>query len=337
MKRQLTFLAGLGFGAWAISRKLRARRAMDLKDKLVLITGGSRGLGLELAREFARHGARIAICGRDADTLQRAEEDLRRHGAIVHAYACDVANANAVSEMVTSIERELGTIHVLVNNVGVIQVGPVDVMTREDYREAMDTHFWGPLHAILEVLPAMKYRESGRIVNVSSIGGKLSVPHLVPYSASKFALVGFSEGLRSELRQYGIYVTTICPGLMRTGSPRNAIFKGQNKKEYAWFSISDSLPLLAMDSERAARKIVDACIHGDSEVILTPQARLAAAFHGMFPGLTSDILGLVNRMLPSPGGIGERHAFGRESFSAVSPSPVTALTEQAARKNNEVA
>jgi short-subunit dehydrogenase len=337
MKRQLTFLAGLGFGAWAISRKLRARRAMDLKDKLVLITGGSRGLGLELAREFARHGARIAICGRDADTLQRAEEDLRRHGAIVHAYACDIANANAVSEMVTSIERELGTIHVLVNNAGVIQVGPVDVMTREDYREAMDTHFWGPLHAILEVLPAMKYRESGRIVNVSSIGGKLSVPHLVPYSASKFALVGFSEGLRSELRQYGIYVTTICPGLMRTGSPRNAIFKGQNKKEYAWFSISDSLPLLAMDSERAARKIVDACIHGDSEVILTPQARLAAAFHGMFPGLTSDILGLVNRMLPSPGGIGERHAFGRESFSAVSPSPVTALTEQAARKNNEVA
>jgi short-subunit dehydrogenase len=337
MKRQLTFLAGLGFGAWAVSRKLRSRRALDLHDKLVLITGGSRGLGLELAREFTRGGARVAICGRDFDTLQRAEEDLGRHGAIVRAYTCDVANANAVSEMVTRVERDLGTIHVLVNNAGVIQVGPTDVMTKEDYREAMDTHFWGPLHAIFAVLPAMKYRESGRIVNVSSIGGKLSVPHLVPYSASKFALVGLSEGLRSELRQYGIYVTTVCPGLMRTGSPRNATFKGENKKEYAWFSISDSLPLLAMDSERAARKIVDACIHGDSEVILTPQARLATAFHGVFPGLTSDILGLINRMLPAPGGIGERRARGRDSFSAVSPSALTALTEQAARKNNEVA
>lgn len=337
MKRQLTFLAGLGLGSWLVSRKLRARRAIDLEDKLVLIAGGSRGLGLELAREFAELGARIAICGRDTETLQRAEEELRRRGATVRAYTCDVSNAHEVSEMVTRVERDLGAIHVLVNNAGVIQVGPVDVMTKEDYREAMDIHFWGPLHTTLAVLPAMKYRGSGRIVNVSSIGGKLSVPHLVPYSASKFALVGFSEGLRSELRQYGIYVTTICPGLMRTGSPRNAIFKGQNKKEYAWFSISDSLPLLTISSERAARKIVDACIHGDSELILTPQARLAAAFHGVFPGLTSDILGIVNRLLPAPGGIGEQRAYGRESFSAVSPSPVTAFTERAARKNNEVA
>lgn len=337
MKRQLTFLAGLGLGSWLVSRKLRARRAIDLEDKLVLISGGSRGLGLELAREFARHGARIAICGRDTDTLQRAEEDLRSRGACVHAYTCDISNAHDVAEMVTRVERDLGAIHVLVNNAGVIQVGPVDVMTKEDYREAMDIHFWGPLHTTLAVLPSMKYRGSGRIVNVSSIGGKLSVPHLVPYSASKFALVGFSEGLRSELRQDGIFVTTICPGLMRTGSPRNAIFKGQNKKEYAWFSISDSLPLLTISSERAARKIVDACIHGDSEVILTPQARLAAAFHGVFPGATSDILGIVNRLLPRPGGIGEQRAYGRESFSAVSPSPITTLTEQAARKNNEVA
>jgi hypothetical protein len=124
---------------------------------------------------------------------------------------------------------------------------------------------------------------------------------------------------------------------MRTGSPRNAIFKGQNKKEYAWFSISDSLPLIAMNSQRAARKIVEACIYGDAELVLTPQARLAVAFHGVFPGATAEVLGVVNRVMPAPGGIGEQRARGRESFSAVSPSPLTALSERAARKNNEVA
>ena len=169
------------------------------------------------------------------------------------------------------------------------------------------------------------------------MGGKVSAPHLLPYNASKFALVGLSEGLHAEVAKDGIRVTTVVPGLMRTGSPRNAIFKGENKKEYAWFSISDSLPLLAMNSQRAARKIVNACIHGDAELVLTPQARAYIAFHGIFPGITAEILGLANRLLPAPGGIGDQRAYGRESTSSLSPSPLTALTERAARKNNEVA
>jgi NAD(P)-dependent dehydrogenase (short-subunit alcohol dehydrogenase family) len=337
MRKQLTFLAGASLGAWILKRKLRARRAIDLRGKLVLITGGSRGLGLELAREFSREGARIAICGRDEETLRRAEQELNSKGAIVNAYVCDITNAQSVTEMIARVERELGPVHVLVNNAGIIEVGPMEVMTEQDYRDAMDTHYWGPLHATLAVLPSMRYRGSGRIVNITSIGGKVSMPHLLPYDASKFALVGFSEGLHAEVAKDGIRVTTVVPGLMRTGSPRNAIFKGQNKKEYAWFSISDSLPLIAMNSRRAARKIVDACIHGDAELVLTPQAKLAVAFHGVFPGATAEILGVVNRMLPEPGGIGEQRARGGESFSAVSPSPLTTLDEQAARDNNEVA
>jgi NAD(P)-dependent dehydrogenase (short-subunit alcohol dehydrogenase family) len=336
-KRQLTFLAGAGFGAWLARRKLRAIRALDLRGKLVLITGGSRGLGLELAREFSRQGARIAFCGRDEETLRRAEQQLTGQAADAKGYVCDVTNAQSVAEMVAQVERELGPVHVLVNNAGIIEVGPAKVMTEEDYREAIDTHFWGPLHATLAVLPSMRYRGSGRIVNITSIGGKISVPHLLPYSVSKFALVGFSEGLHAELAKEGIRVTTVVPGLMRTGSPRNAIFKGQNKKEYAWFSISDSLPLLSMDSQRAARKIVEACIYGDTELVLSLQAKMAVAFHGVFPGSTAEVLGLVDRLMPAPGGIGEQRARGRESFSAVSPSPLTALTERAARKNNEVA
>src|SRR6185503_4123757 len=119
------------------------------------------------------------------------------------------------------------------------------------------------------VLPEMRARREGRIVNITSIGGKISVPHLLPYSASKFALVGLSEGLRAELAKDGIVVTTICPGLMRTGSPRNATFKGQHRAEYAWFSIGDSLPVTAMSADRAARQILTACKRGEAEVVLS--------------------------------------------------------------------
>src|SRR5437868_10247139 len=172
-----------------------------------------------------------------------------------------------------------GRIDVLVNNAGTIEVGPMEVMTLDDYEKAMRTHFWGPLYMVLAVLPEMRARKEGRIVNVSSIGGKISVPHLLPYCASKFALTGFSEGLRAELAKDGIVVTTVCPGLMRTGSPLNAFFKGQHQAEYAWFSISDSLPISSISAQRAARQIVRACKNGDAEVILSVPAQLAALFH----------------------------------------------------------
>ncbi|MBV9958807.1 MAG: SDR family NAD(P)-dependent oxidoreductase [Acidobacteria bacterium] len=335
--REALALAAAGLGALLAARAVVRRwREFDFKGKTALITGGSRGLGLVLAREAARQGARVAICARDAEELERARADLKARGASVLAVPCDVTQRVQVNELVESVRERFGGIDVLINNAGVIQVGPVEVMTLEDYEEAMRVHFWGPLYTMLAVLPLMRARRGGRIVNISSIGGKISVPHLVPYSASKFALVGLSQGLRAELQKDGIVVTTVCPGLMRTGSPRNATFKGQHRAEYAWFSISDSLPATSMSAERAASQIIEACRRGDAEVVLSIQAQLAVKFHGLFPGLTADLLGIVNRLLPAPGGIGRRRAKGKDSESAVSPSLLTALTEAAARKNNEV-
>ncbi|MBV9211252.1 MAG: SDR family oxidoreductase [Acidobacteria bacterium] len=326
----------MGAGALLAARALTRRwREYDFKSKTVLITGGSRGLGLVLAREFAREGARIAICARDAEELERARADLKARGASVLAVPCDVTEREQANELIKIVSEHFGGVDVLVNNAGVIQVAPFEVMTVEDYEEAMRIHFWAPLYTMLAALPQMRKR-GGRIVNISSIGGKISVPHLLPYSASKFALVGLSEGLRAELQKDGVVVTTVCPGLMRTGSPRNATFKGQHRAEYAWFSISDSLPMLSMSAERAASQIIEACRRGDAEIVLTVQAQLAVRFHGLFPGLTADVLGLVNRLLPAPGGIGRRRAKGKESESAISPSVLTALTEAAARKNNEM-
>ena len=235
-------LVAAGVGTWLALKALGRRKYYDLRGKVVFVTGSSRGLGLLLARQLAREGARVVLCARDQAELDRAFQELSARGAHVLAVPCDVTRQDQVQAAVNAVLARWGRIDVLINNAGTIAVGPVETMTLEDYEEAMRTHFWGPLYMILAVLPGMRQRREGRIVNVSSIGGKVSVPHLVPYSASKFALVGLSEGLHAELAKDGIVVTTVCPGLMRTGSPRNATFKGQNRAEYAWFAVSDSLP-----------------------------------------------------------------------------------------------
>jgi short-subunit dehydrogenase len=198
----------------------------------------------------------------------------------------------------------------------------------------MATNFWGPLNAILAVLPHMRSRGEGRIVNIASIGGKLSVPHLLPYSSSKFALVGLSEGLRAELRASGIVVTTVCPGLMRTGSPRHATFKGRHDAEYTWFNLADNFPLLSMDVERAARRILRAVRHGNSHVVLSLPAKVADKLHGLFPGLTSDALGLANRLLPST----ESHEQGVEGLHCrpvVSVPWLGARSDRVATRHNQ--
>ncbi len=336
IKKTLAWLALGTAGAVAIRAIARQCRWIALKDRTVLITGGSRGLGLVLARAFGEAGARLALCARDPDELARAKADLAPSVSDVSTFTCDITERSQVDEMVREVLHKLGPVEILINNAGTIQVGPFEVTTLEDYEQALRTHFWGPLYTTLAVLPGMRLRGTGRIVNVSSVGGKISVPHLLPYSASKFALTGLSEGLRAELSKDGIYVTTVIPGLMRTGSPPHALFKGQHCAEYAWFSLSDSLPFLSISAEAAARRIITACEYGDPEVILSLPAQLAVRFHGLFPSLTPDLLALANELLPGPGGIGTQSAPGRESSSAVSPSWATVLSDQASVRNNEV-
>jgi short-subunit dehydrogenase len=329
-------IAAVAGGALLLKSALSQFFEYNLKNKTVLITGGSRGLGLVMAREFAREGARLALCARDEEELERARGDLETSGAEVMVVPCDVRNTNEVNNMVAAVNDQFGHIDVLVNNAGVIQVGPIEVMTHEDFELAMQAHFWGPLNTILAVLPSMRQRKEGRIVNISSIGGKVSVPHLVPYSASKFALVGLSKGLRAELMKDGIVVTTVCPGLMRTGSPRNADFKGQHRFEYAWFSISDALPLLTVSAENAARQIVRACKRGQAELVISVPAKVAVKFDALFPAVMSQLLAVANQILPEPGGVGTQRVKGRDSTSSWSPSWLTTLNEEAAARNNEV-
>ncbi len=335
--KRLLAAGGIGIAGALVGRALlRRSRWFSFRGKTALVTGGSRGLGLVLSRQLVDAGARVAVCARTESQLLAAAEELRDRGGEVVAIPCDVRDRGQVQSMAEQVAARWGGVDVLINNAGVIEVGPLEAMTLEDFHRSMDTHCWGALHTVLAVLPGMRQRGWGRIVNIASLGGKRAVPHMLPYAASKFALVGLSNGLRTELARDGILVTTICPALMRTGSPRNATFKGQHRKEYAWFSISDSLPLVSLDATAAAGRILRACQQGDGEVILGGPGSLAVWLQTLAPNLVTEFLTLVNRVLPEMGGIGRLAARGHESESDLSPSWFTKLGDQAAAQNNEL-
>ena len=329
---------GLLLGAVAgVAMTMAARRpTYSFRGRTVIITGGSRGLGLVLAREFAREGAAIAILARHEGELQDAERELAGRGARVLAVPCDVRDRVQVKRAVRLIAERFGRIDVLVNNAGIIQVGPLEHMTPQDFEDAMAVHFYGPLFLTLTVAPHLRRAGGGRIVNIASVGGKIAVPHLLPYSASKFALVGLSEGLRAELHRDRILVTTVCPGLMRTGSPRNALFKGRHRDEFAWFAVADSLPLLSMNAQRAGRKIVAACRHGTARTVLGLPAKLAVLLNELIPETAASLAALANRLLPQPDPTaGVMSHPGSNSTSAWAPSILTRSSDRAALRNNE--
>jgi NAD(P)-dependent dehydrogenase (short-subunit alcohol dehydrogenase family) len=336
-RHRLPRLAAWAGLLWLGSRLLRAEGWPTLLGRTVLITGGSRGLGLVLARQAAADGARVAICGRDPASLERAGDVLRGIGAEVVTVECDVTDAAQVRRMVEEVTRRLGPVDMLITNAGVIEVGPAETMGVADYQEAMATNFWGMLYPILEVLPAMRARGDGRIVNITSIGGKVGVPHLVPYSASKFAAMGLSQGLRAELSADGITVTTAVPGLMRTGSPRNAIFRGRQRAEYAWFSIADALPGLSVSAEDAASRVLAAARRGDAEVLFPVTVRVAAIAQAAAPNLTARVITTANRLLPGAPARRTGRRRGADSQSPLSPSLLTRLGDRAARRYNQMA
>jgi NAD(P)-dependent dehydrogenase (short-subunit alcohol dehydrogenase family) len=298
LKSIATGLAIVGVAALGAVIFKRSRRMANIRGQTVLITGGSRGLGFAMAREFARHGCRIAICARDASGLSRAQSLLEDEGADVISAVCDVSDQRQVETLVNNVRAHYGPIDILVNNAGEILVAPIENTTVADFRQSMGTMFWGAVYPTLAVLPEMRSRRSGRIAAITSIGGKVSMPHMLAFSCAKFASVAFFEGLRAEISRHGVTVTTIAPGLMRTGSYVNARFKGQRRNEAAWFSTAASLPGLSMGAERAARQAVDAIRRGSAEKILSSQANIMARLQGAFPGLGPRVLSLVGRLLP---------------------------------------
>jgi NAD(P)-dependent dehydrogenase (short-subunit alcohol dehydrogenase family) len=323
MKRALA----VGAAAFAAEKIVKRATALDLHGKRAVVTGGSRGLGFALARELREQGARVAICARGEEQLFRARAKL---GDDVVAIPCDVSDRAQVEAFID----EVGPVDVLINNAGVIAVGPWQTQTHDDFRELMDIQFWGVVHTTLAVLPSMIERGGGRIANVTSIGGKVSVPWLLPYNSAKFAAVGFSEGLRAELAGTGVKVTTVVPGLMRTGSFLAAYFKGDRAAlEYGLFAPISGTPATTVSADCAARRIVAALRRGEPELTLGLHAKLAARATGVAPGAVQAALSLVARALPEVHGT--QRVRGSELGSPVDDLPVTGPGRRAAERLNQ--
>lgn len=328
-----SWAAGLGLAALAGILMFRSRAGRDLKGTVAVVTGGSRGLGLALALELARQGVRLHLVARDAAELEIAAAKIRASGGEVRTWACDLRDSKSTCATIASIGADSCRIDLLINNAGTILVGPWDTLEEKDFAEAMSLHFWAPFYTVRSALPFLT-KSRGHVVNITSIGGRVAVPHLASYSASKFALAGLSSAMQVELAKSGVSVTTVYPGLMRTGSHLNARFKGDVDREFTWFALAATNPFTAINAHRAARQIIAAARRRRPVLTITLQARLLTLAQALAPNLVGHALALVNRLLPGSGG-NKAVVSGRNCFSSLPPL-VTALGDRAAARLNEV-
>jgi NAD(P)-dependent dehydrogenase (short-subunit alcohol dehydrogenase family) len=286
-----------------VVRAIRSRKLTPTNPNgprpVIVITGGSRGLGLAIATRFAagfgnQAPVRLVLASRNLVELQQAQATLLTQFAHLrpedfHLVAADLSKPEEAQRLISETIDRFGRIDVLVNNAAIIDVGPIESQTLEIFERTMQINFFAALYTTWAALPHLRKQTplSGNrrasIVNIASIGGKIAVPHMLPYTAAKFALVGFSEGLHAELRHKGIRVTTVCPGLMRTGGEDHVNIVGDVEFERRWFNFAATTPVITVSAKYAANRIFHAVAAGRAEITISPQAWLAARIAGTFP------------------------------------------------------
>ena len=329
---RLLATVALAAGAVGLALAARYRARYTFEHKVVVVTGGSRGLGLVLARELASRGASLGLMARDAIELARARRSIDSD-SLVQLLPADVTDPAQVEQAFSTMIRRFGRIDVVINNAGQILSAPFDDTSSEDFKALLDVHFWGTLNVSRAALPHLARHGEGRIINICSIGSRVPIPHLSAYCASKYAQAGLSAVMAGELRAKGIRVTTVLPGLMRTGSHLQAWFKGERPTEFALFSLVGGAPGTSMSAERAARLILAAGARGQADAVIPFTYRQLSKLASMVPNTTIASLAAVNEMLP-----GTRTRFATQGKHLTLPKlvkGVTALNERAADRNNQ--
>jgi dehydrogenase/reductase SDR family protein 7B len=249
-----------------------------MKDKVVVITGGSSGIGRALAETFGKQGSRIFITGRNAEELDKTVNDLRKANIDIHALQADVSKEEDNQKMAQEALRVFGRIDILINNAGISMRALFEDVDIKVVKKVMDINFYGVLYATQACLPEI-IKNSGSIVGISSIAGYRGLPGRTGYSASKFALNGFLEVLRTELLYKNVHVLTACPGFTASNIRKRALTKdGSAQGE------SPRQEKKMMTAEECAQHIYQATLKRRKILILTSQGKLTVWLNKLFPG-----------------------------------------------------
>ncbi len=259
----------------------------DLKNKVALVTGSSRGIGLATAREFARRGAKVVLNARGAERLENAARQLKSEGYSVASIPSDVSNPEACREMVERTVSEFGGLDILVNNAGVSMRSNFEEMTAETCREIVDVNLMGCIYPTLYALPQVKANK-GSFIFISSIAGIIGLPTGSLYCATKSALRGFADSLRCELAPEGVHVGVIYVGFTENDPEKTVIGSGGER-------ISPGRPAHVTQAD-TAKKIVEVVRRRERDAILSPIGKFAAVVSRMSPSAVENVIVLSRKL-----------------------------------------
>ena len=253
---------------------------MDFKNQVVLITGASSGIGKDTAIEFAKLGAKIVLVSRKKDKLEQTANELKKFDTSILVCPCDISKRDQVKEMSKTVLEKFGSVDILINNAGFAIYGSVSDLTIDEIESQMETNYFGMIYCTKNFLPSMLTKKSGHIVNVASVAASFGLPGIASYCASKFAMLGFSEGLKHELKDTGVGITVVSPIMVRTNFFEHSSFKKMPK-----FSP------VSLSSKTVAKTILKAANSQRLEIIVPSVVRGAVWMKNTFPYFINPILG----------------------------------------------
>jgi NADP-dependent 3-hydroxy acid dehydrogenase YdfG len=259
----------------------------------VLITGASQGSGKATALLFARQGYDVVLAARQSDRLQTVAEEITASGRRALAVPTDVGQLEQVRALVNQALAQFGAIDVLVNNAGICLTGTMAQTSADDWQQVMNTNFWGYVYTIQALLPHFLAQGRGTIVNVGSFGGKMPLPNMTAYCASKYAVTGLTETLRLELKPQGIHVAAVHPGVINSSFMERAMFRGQDEQETQARQSQMEKALKGTwvsQPEDIANAIWEVVEQQRSEIVVGPVA-IATEAYRLAPGLVQWMLG----------------------------------------------
>jgi hypothetical protein len=258
---------------------------VDFKNKVVLITGASSGIGKQTAIEFAKLGSSIILVARRKNKLEQVENELKQFNVNTLVCVCDVSKKDQVDELSKIVLQKFDSVDILVNNAGFAIYGLVSDLSINEIESQMETNYFGMIYCVKNFLPLMLKKKSGHIVNVASVGASFGVPGVSSYCATKFAMLGFSEGLKHELYGTGVGLTVVSPIMVRT-----PLFEHPSFTNFSKFSTGVSL-----SSETVAKTIIKASNSSRLEIVVPSVARAVIWFKQTFPFLINPIVGRIFR------------------------------------------